>query len=166
MAEDLIAGQHDIIIASYEFVESSYCQLSQFEAAKEVARKTGSDLPKRPVLGLHSKLYEALKLSIKLLVLDEAHVLKNEDSKHLRACLALLYSAALPMAGTAPANSYLDIVTSLLFIQGQPLKSKAAFLKAFAPDSDPSAGYKEPNEPQTAYNQKYLRGLVVSCSCV
>ncbi|CZR59269.1 uncharacterized protein PAC_09161 [Phialocephala subalpina] len=134
-AHELLAIGADVVICSYEFVQSQYRKMEDWPRKLGLHLSDSSrPIPTRPTCALHSDMWRLLGLPIKRLVLDEAHRIKNVENgkgKRYAAIAALYYKAVIGLSGTFLANKWSDIQSALLLLKGHPFQSKAAFKRFF-----------------------------------
>lgn len=120
--------------------------------------------PKRPTLVLLSGILEQKPRNPigEWLVLDEAHAIKNSDSRTYHAISALRqhFKACLLMTSTPQDNKWEDSYALLTMLNGHPftsfLISKAAFIESLNPQATEPAG-KHKNCYTQLLNETTLR---------
>lgn len=123
----------EIIICTYEFIETNWRHRRQLPTKIAHYRPGHSEQPKRSRTIMHSDIWSFLNLPIKLLVLDEAHKIKNLGGKRFAAIQNLFYSSILMLTGTYFDNIWQDIRALIFLLKGHPFPDKRSFNNFFMP---------------------------------
>lgn len=159
-AHQLLAGAYDIVVVSYEFLESSYRGIRDFPKQVAKYKAEGGKAPKRPHSALFSELWKRINMPIKRLVLDEAQRVKNANGARHTAAAALFYRAVLLMSGTFLDNQWYDVGGLVQFLKGHPFKTTKIFRTAFS-DRD-YQGVEHVREHKIRLLQKFLMAFVIA----
>ncbi|RBR19864.1 uncharacterized protein FIESC28_05470 [Fusarium coffeatum] len=130
--------RYKIIVTSYEQVSAELSRLRRFSKgmmAYHKGRLAKEDLPKRPTVTLLSGIFglPGVKPLGPLLILDDAHCIKNYNSRTYSAIYKLRQSldTCIMMSGTPLDDAWLDAYALLSLLRGHNLASPDAMALAF-----------------------------------
>lgn len=124
---EILAAKHDVLVCSYEFVETSDRDLLKF-GLQDGPRDT---LPSRPGTVLFSTLWNELSIPFKRMILDEAQIVKKRSGIRHKTLLGIPAKAVIMLSGTFAHNKWHDISGYLDFIKGHPFDSHSKFIRFF-----------------------------------
>jgi len=159
-AHQLLHGGYDIVVVSYEFLESSYRGMRDFPKKVAEYKAKGGKAPRRPQSALFSDLWRKVRMPIKRLVLDEAQRVKNVKGARHIAAAALFYEAVLLLSGTFLDNQWYDVGGLIQFLRGHPFTTTKIFRTAFS-DRD-YQGVELVREHKIRLLQKFLMAFVIA----
>ncbi|KPM35558.1 hypothetical protein AK830_g11021 [Neonectria ditissima] len=132
--------KYDIVICSGSFLRQRYNDVMLFQAycnavhtpAVLVLDKVFKSPPKRARAPLHSDLYETLQKHIAVLIVDESHDAKNEDSALNMAIRSLTYKHAFLLTETPMYNNWEDLAGQAMLLPGEgPIAGKQHLRQLF-----------------------------------
>lgn len=128
IAHELYAANYDVIVCSYEFVETSGRDLLKFGLLERV----NDILPKRPRAALHSALWKPLGIPFKRMVLDEAQLVKKRTGARHKALLRIPHKAVIMLSGTFAHNKWHNISGYLDLVKGHPFDTHGKVMRFFS----------------------------------
>lgn len=145
-AAEIFGNKYDFIIVSYNYVMGASQDLdfaentaqilnierSQRRMAKGIVLPVKYRRPWRVQFPLCAETMDAFGLQFPIIVLDEAHKVKNRSSETHIAIRSLKYSKVLAVSGTAFPNKWHDIYGMIDFLPGNPFESFDHFVKCFS----------------------------------
>ncbi|KAF4780876.1 hypothetical protein HER10_EVM0003842 [Colletotrichum scovillei] len=145
-AAEIFGNKYDFIIVSYNYVVGASQDLdfaentaqilnierSQRRMAKGIVLPVKYRRPWRVGFPLCAETMDAFGLQFPIIVLDEAHKVKNHSSETHIAIRNLKYSKVLAVSGTAFPNKWHDIYGMIDFLPGNPFESFDHFVKCFS----------------------------------
>lgn len=113
---------------------------------------------------LHSELYQEWNKRIPVVIFDEAHDFKNEDTLAHKAALSLDYHHAFLLTATPMYNSWTDVGGIVSLLPGSPFLGLDHYKRTFAamPPEINSVARKGPEGPFHDMMIEFLRGLIVA----
>jgi SNF2 family DNA or RNA helicase len=159
-AHSILADGYEVVIVSYEFLESNLRSMEKYRKQSENEDHDGH-VPRRPTSALQTNLWRILKLPIKRLILDESQRIKNYQGRKHLAALNLSYSACIMLSGTFLDNKWTDVYGLLPFLRGHPFQTFKSFQKAFA-TYDYEGNFTDPEEHRIRLLQKLLLAIVIA----
>lgn len=156
---------YDIIICSYEFLESSYRGLQRAKLKFDQFRKTSATTqnslpPKRPTSALFSDIYRMINRPWKRVFLDEAQVVSKRGARRHDAIKSLFAKAIVSLTGTPMHNKWHAISGYIDYLQGHPFTTHESFLHAFAYQED--GRVDDPNPIQIRTLQRFLQAAMIA----
>ena len=132
-----MAGNYDVVIASYQLVSAQYSKrISMDKKIRKFlrARADGSagPVPARPITALFSDVWTQRNQPWKRLVVDEAHFLSKREQNWNKAIRALPYKRAVLLTGTPSKNTWTDFSGLIALLRGHPFANDALFLHTFS----------------------------------
>lgn len=124
----------DIMITSYGTLLSEYSRLVEFR--KQAENKIDSDWREDPTL----QLFGLYSVKFYRIVLDEAHNIKNRNTKTSKACYDLEAEKRWVLTGTPIVNKLEDLYSLIKFLRVEPW-NEFSFWKAFITTPFQSKGY-------------------------
>lgn len=125
--------------------------------AYQMRPTSASKLPKRPTLSLLSDIFvENTRKMGHILVLDEAHIVKNERSRSYAAAQLLrsMFDSCIMLTATPLDNTWLDAFALLSFLESIPVESVKQMRQAFVPKT-----IHKQNVPSGKYLVRLVRCL-------
>ncbi|EMT62172.1 hypothetical protein FOC4_g10015256 [Fusarium odoratissimum] len=112
---------------------------------------------------LHSQLYAALDKRFPVLIFDEAHDGRNEDSQLYSAIRSLDYHHAFLLTATPTYNTWSDFGSLISFLPGSPFQSATHFKDVFAtPPLEPNdVGRMGPRGPFLELLVNFAQGSIL-----
>ncbi|QGI58672.1 hypothetical protein CEK26_000796 [Fusarium fujikuroi] len=164
--------EYDVVICSNSFLKRRYLDLEKQELFSSVVHgydiyTAQSIFPKhkrqRISQPLHSDLYAALDKRFPVLIFDEAHDGRNDDSQLYSAIRSLDYHHAFLLTATPAYNSWSDFGSLVSFLPGSPFQSAAHFRDVFAtPPLEPSdVGRMGPRGPFLELFVNLVQGMTL-----
>lgn len=149
----------DVIVTSYSYVTSELTRAAKFEKLMSKYRKDPKTnvIPKRPTLTLLSDLFfETAGKMGEVLVLDEAHIVKNVRSRNYAAITVLrsMFHGCLMLTGTPLDNTWLDAFALLSFLESIPIKTIKQMRQAFV---SPTATKRKRKIPEGKHFLRFCR---------
>jgi hypothetical protein len=140
--------KYRVVVTSYSYVAAEVTRTQRFiDGMVNYEQGRALQPPKRPMLVLLSGVLEQEppKLVGEWLVLDEAHAIKNSESRTYHAISALRchFNACLMMTGTPLDNKWDDGYALLSMLRGHPLTSFLLFKAAFFESLSSGPGHPE-----------------------
>lgn len=166
-ATQLLAAGYDVVVASYEFAERSYKEISTYyDNIQEYVNKRDSGciskMPKRPTTALFSHMWRQLDMPWKRVVLDEAQKInKRNGRRHMAIKDGLFAKAFIMMSGTLPHNRWDDMSGYVDFLQNHPFPTHADFMKTFT-TTDYTGFQSSPDAPKLRLLQRFLQAVLIA----
>lgn len=161
------------MICTYQFIQKRYSELQKYceafknlephtvEAAKKPTKfAAGEKWMHRFSTALHTDLYRDVGRPIKLIMLDEVQLIKNEHRATAKALHAIDAVYRLPISGTILVNRWLDAFGSLSCLRNHPFDTRKKFSRAFADGAD-GRSIADPSPTKENRFVKLLLGMVV-----
>ncbi|XEU99122.1 hypothetical protein FSHL1_004409 [Fusarium sambucinum] len=155
--------EYKIVITSYNQVSAEFARLQRYTRALEGYAKGRiklDDLPKRPNVTLLSSILMtgAIKPLGPLLILDEAHAIKNTRSRTFAAIYELRqrFKTCIMMTGTPLDNTWVDAFAYFSVLQGHNIGSLAIHRLAFSGESK-RKGSQISHGPQPSYIKRLVQ---------
>jgi SNF2 family DNA or RNA helicase len=151
--------KYKVVVTSYSYVSAEVTRTHRFLIGiDEYKRGIITQPPKRPTLVLLSGIHEQepRKPMGEWLVLDEAHAIKNHQSRTYHAVSALReqFNACLMMTATPLDNSWTDLYALISMLKGHPITSFLVFNAAFRQSLDSSH-----TQPEAFQKQRFIQLL-------
>ncbi|EXM10898.1 P-loop containing nucleoside triphosphate hydrolase protein [Fusarium oxysporum II5] len=164
--------EYDVVICSNSFLKRRYLDLEKQELFSSVVHgydiyTAQSIFPKhkrqRIYQPLHSQLYAALDKRFPVLIFDEAHDGRNEDSQLYSAIRSLDYHHAFLLTATPTYNTWSDFGSLISFLPGSPFQSATHFKDVFAtPPLEPNdVGRMGPRGPFLELLVNFAQGSIL-----
>ncbi|RKK98132.1 hypothetical protein BFJ68_g9281 [Fusarium oxysporum] len=155
--------KYKVVVTSYSNVAAEVTRVHKFIRGVDAYNQgKAAQPPKRPMLVLLSGMLEQepRKPMGEWLILDEAHAIKNRESRtyHSISTLRLQFDSCLMMTGTPLDNKWSDGYALLSMLHGHPITSFLLFQAAFVQSL--STG---PDFPQGFHRQRYIQ-MLDACS--
>jgi hypothetical protein len=174
-APDLL--KNDVVICSSNFLKARYTEAMRMELFGLIANTYDIALAREMCPGMrerrikvpfHSKLYQEWNRRIPVVIFDEAHDYKNEETLAQKAALSLDYHHACLLTATPMYNSWTDVGGIVSLLPGSPfldldLDHYKRTFAAMPPDIS-SVARKGPEGPFYAMMINFLRGIIVERS--
>lgn len=121
-------------------------------------------LERRIKVPLHSELYQEWNRRIPVIIFDEAHDYKNEETLAQKAALSLDYHHAFLLTATPMYNSWTDVGGIVSLLPGSPFLDLDHYKRTFAamPPDINSVARKGPEGPFYNMMIEFLRGIIVA----
>ncbi|KAF5663333.1 global transactivator [Fusarium denticulatum] len=151
--------KYKVVVTSYSYVSAEATRRHKFLSVIDDYKKgIITQPPKRPMLVLLSGLHEQepRKPMGEWLILDEAHAIKNHESRTYHAVSALRekFNACLMMTATPLDNSWTDLYALVSMLKGHPITSFLLFNAAFR-----QSLVSGPTQPEGLHKQRYIQLL-------
>ncbi|KAF4472773.1 hypothetical protein FALBO_327 [Fusarium albosuccineum] len=180
---DLLA--YDIVICSVNFLRNRYMDQMKWNAYAQAVTATDTEMVKdavghisSPALPLHSDMYDKLGKHIAVLILDESHDYKNDESLSHSAALSPKYHSAFLLSGTLIYNSWQDLAATprntsftqqqhrlagqVMLLPSCPFVSAAHFREIFRTPPNDEGQSKGPQGVFMAALVRFFTGIFVS----
>ncbi|KAM5370284.1 hypothetical protein ACJZ2D_008580 [Fusarium nematophilum] len=127
--------QYDIVICTSGFLRRCHDEKMRHELqclsidalGAEWTLRIFGDTLERPRVPLHSTYYDMISRNIAVLIVDEAHAAKHENSKLSEAIRTLKYHHALLLTGTPIYTNPKDFGSMLMLLPNPPFASASHF---------------------------------------
>uniref|UniRef100_A0A0K0F5U3 Transcription termination factor 2 (inferred by orthology to a human protein) n=1 Tax=Strongyloides venezuelensis TaxID=75913 RepID=A0A0K0F5U3_STRVS len=120
-----VLGSYDVVISSYNTIASEFSHTVENEEDED-GKKPKKDKPlKKPSTRRASKTSVLEKVCFQRVILDEAHTIKNRNSKVSRACCALSALHRWCVTGTPIHNEMMDAFSLYRFLRCYPIDQEA-----------------------------------------
>lgn len=164
-AHQLFALGIDVVVVSYEQVESCHRAQRAFVEKLEAYTNDTTGLvqrPERPVATLHSSFWKEIEQPIKILALDEAQVINKRYGIKHQAVKNLFYKSVIILSGTLAHNKWSDISGYLAFLKNHPFSTHRLFMKAFARSSYTGKIESRPDIAKLRRLQRFLQAFLIA----
>ncbi|KAF5626283.1 uncharacterized protein FTJAE_9750 [Fusarium tjaetaba] len=159
--------EYDIVISSREFLKSRYRDSLTFEHFCHVrvalglteAQKIKAGRVQRPNLVLHSDYYSQINRNIAVLILDESHGCRNDESVYFDAVKSLKYHHLFMLSGTPMFNQFHDIVGQSRLLPGGGLFSNMKHFRSLFYEHEDQ---RSPTGPKYHLFTRLYQGLMVA----
>lgn len=163
-ATELLALGVDVVVVSYDFVETSArarCRLPE-ELDQFTNDRSGLvRMPKRPNDILHSAFWRRVGLPFKRVVLDEAQVVNKRNKPRHDAIKSLYYDSIIVMSGNLPHNKWHNFSGYVDFLAGHPFEDHQRFLRAFS-TLDYDGRVDRPEQDRMIFLQRFLMRFTIA----
>ncbi|KAM0196771.1 hypothetical protein ACHAPI_005652 [Fusarium lateritium] len=124
----------------------------------------GMKQEKRIKVPLHSELYREWNKRIPVVIIDEAHDFKNEETVAQKVALSLDYDHAILLTATPMYNSWKDVGGIVSLLPGTPFLDVDHYKRTFAamPPGVNSVVQKGPEGPFFNMMAHFLRGTILA----
>ncbi|KAF5603649.1 global transactivator [Fusarium pseudocircinatum] len=151
--------KYKVVVTSYSYLSAEVTRRHKFLSGIDDYKKgIITQPPKRPNLVLLSGIHEQepRKPMGEWLILDEAHAIKNHQSRTYHAVSALRekFNACLMMTATPLDNSWTDLYALVSMLKGHPITGFLLFNAAFRQSLVPA-----PTRPEGLHKQRYIQLL-------
>ena len=119
----------DILVTSYGTISTDFANHSPKGGTGKKQDKKENQPPKKKKAKLVSSIFEK---QFRRIILDEAHTIRNVQSKTYAGCMALQATYRLCLTGTPLQNKPEDIHSLLSFLSVEPLGDRSIFRRAIA----------------------------------
>ncbi|KAM0319440.1 hypothetical protein ACHAPQ_010348 [Fusarium lateritium] len=155
--------KYKVVVTSYPYVAAEVTRTHKFvNGIRDYKRGIITQPPKRPMLVLLSGIHEQepKRPMGEWLILDEAHAIKNHESRTYHAISALReqFNACLMMTATPLDNNWTDLYALISMLKGHPIANFLLFNAAFRKSLN-----KGPAEPEGFHKQRCIQ-LLDACS--
>ncbi|KAI7923635.1 global transactivator [Pyricularia oryzae] len=133
--------KYDVIVTAYSTIVAEARQYKKYiNALKGYKGRRGERPPKRPVLTLTSEVLEqeGAKRFGRMLILDEAHTIKNTRTISFNAIARFRerFEACLMLTATPLHNTWVDVFALACLLRGHDIRSLTDFRSVFTDPSD------------------------------
>ncbi|KAF4452838.1 global transactivator [Fusarium austroafricanum] len=154
--------KYKVVVTSYSYVAAEVTRTHKFlNGIKDYKRGIINQPPKRPMLVLLSGIHEQepRKPMGEWLIIDEAHAIKNHQSRTYHAISALReqFNACLMMTATPLDNNWTDLYSLISMLKGHPITDFLLFNAAFRQSLDSG-----PKKPEGFHKRRYIQLLDAS----
>nr|RBQ98575.1 hypothetical protein FVER53263_20036 [Fusarium verticillioides] len=155
--------KYKVVVTSYSNVAAEVTRVHKFIRGIEAYNQgKATQPPKRPMLVLLSGIFEQepRRPIGEWLILDEAHAIKNRESRtyHSISALRANFDGCLMMTGTPLDNKWSDAYALISLLRGHPITSfllfQAAFIKSLT---------SGPDFPEGFHRERYIQ-MLDACS--
>ncbi|OBT86746.1 hypothetical protein VE02_06279 [Pseudogymnoascus sp. 03VT05] len=165
-ATQLLAGGYDVIVASYEFAERGFKDISVYYKRMQEhlnKRESGntSTIPKRPTTASFSNICRELELPFKRVVLDEVQKVNKRHGRRHVAIKNLHAKGFIMLSGTLPHNKWDDMSGYVDFLKDHPFTTHAEFIRTFT-TSDYTGFNSSPDAPKLRLLQRFLQAVLIA----
>ena len=119
----------DILVTSYGTISTEFSNHSSKAAAGKKQADTENQSPKKKKAKLAPSIFEK---QFRRIILDEAHTIRNVQSKTYAGCMALQATYRLCLTGTPLQTKPEDIHSLLSFLSVEPLDDRSIFRRAIS----------------------------------
>jgi SNF2 family DNA or RNA helicase len=161
----LLSQGYDIVVVTYEFLETSLRPVQAFKSDIEAyvnatrAGRKKAPLPKRPTSALFSPLWKVIQRPWKRTILDEAQNASKRFGKRHQGILHLPTTAIACLSGTAAHNKWTAFSGYLNFMKAIPWTSHSQFMRTFCGSG---ANPDTPGFIETRLLQRMLQNTLVA----
>lgn len=158
-------AEHSIIICTYHFVQTQFAKIRQYEEAVR-NYKPDRPVPVRPDTTILSELftyrYDDHDVS-PLLILDEAHTIKNIETATFQAIeyLRQYCKFVLCLTGTPLDNTWSDAAMYFLLMHNTEINDVGKLYSAFTEDTGTALYQRTPWDWTERRLQQYLRAITL-----
>ncbi|CEF67253.1 Transcription termination factor 2 [Strongyloides ratti] len=120
-----ILGQYDVVISSYNTIASEFTSVFNSEDEENGHKFKKGHVPKKSVGNKIPKVSVLDRVCFQRVILDEAHTIKNRNSRVSRACSALSSLYRWCVTGTPVHNEMMDAFSLFRFLHCHPIDQEA-----------------------------------------
>lgn len=134
-AHKLNVGGYDVVVCSYEFVETSGRGMRDLPGSLNHYHNSISDTLRvsvRSTFALHSAFWRDLYLPFKRLIVDECQAVKKRDGVRHQALKILFVQGTILLSGTLTQNNWHNLSELIDLVKGHSIKDHHGFLNLFS----------------------------------